>query len=92
MRNGAQVDGILIESDDTNAFAAQPATLPGSPTEQLQALWEQHRVLDERGSEMYRSGAPRDQVGAWVAEKEALDARYRALKNQHPEWKPAASE
>jgi hypothetical protein len=79
----------LADQQRKAASAAVPATLPaGDPAAQLQSLWEQLKVMDARGSELRRSGAPRDQVGAWVAEKEALDARYRALKNHHPEWVP----
>jgi hypothetical protein len=65
------------------------APLPaGDPAAQLQALWEQRKALDLRGSELRRSGAPREEVGAWVHESEALEARFRALKLQHPEWTP----
>jgi hypothetical protein len=84
MRRAAE----LGKKQREDAFAAVPAALPADPSEALQALWEQLRALDDRGSELRRTGAPRDQVGAWVAEREALDSRYRALKNQHPEWSP----
>jgi hypothetical protein len=78
----------LSESQREAAFAATPAALPSDPSEALQSVWEQLKALDARGSELRRSGAPRDQVGAWVAEKEALDSRFRAMKSQHPTWTP----
>jgi hypothetical protein len=78
----------LSESQREAAFAATPAALPSDPAEALQSLWEQLKALDARGSDLRSSGAPRDQVGAWVAEREALDARYRAMKGQHPTWSP----
>jgi hypothetical protein len=72
-----------------DAFAAVPEPPRSTdPAEQLQDLWEQKKAMDLRGSELRRSGAPREEVGQWVHENEALDARYRALKDQHPEWQP----
>ncbi len=72
------------------AFATVAETpLPSGPAAQLEALREQLKELDARGSELRRENAPREQVGAWVAEREAVDARYRALKRQHPEWTPS---
>jgi hypothetical protein len=70
------------------AASAEPAR---DPFEQLQALWEQRRALDVTGSELRRSGAPRDQVGTWVHETEAVDARLRALRLQYPDWKPSSA-
>jgi hypothetical protein len=78
----------LSESQRDAAFTATPAALPSDPAEALQSLWEQLKALDARGSDLRRAGAPREQVGAWVAEKEALDSRYRAMKSQHPTWSP----
>ena len=46
--------------------------------------------MDARGSELRRAGAQREEVGAWMHENEALDARFRALKAQHPDWTPSA--
>jgi hypothetical protein len=73
------------------AFAATPEPLASaSPSAQLQELWTQKKAMDARGSELRRTGAPREEVGAWVHESEALDARFRALKAQHPDWAPSA--
>ncbi len=83
----------LQQTQRETAFAAISSTPPVSsdPAEQLQALWEQKKAMDVRGSELSRSGAPREQVGVWVSESEALNSRFRALKLQHPEWTPKPS-
>ena len=79
----------LDRQQEHDAFAAVPEPPRSSdPATQLQDLWEQKKAMDLRGSELRRSGAPREDVGKWVHESEALDARYRALKDQHPEWQP----
>ncbi|HEY5053515.1 MAG TPA: DUF3592 domain-containing protein [Solirubrobacterales bacterium] len=89
MRNRRETDEAQREA----AFKAEPDPLPtsASPSAQLQALWEQKKALDARGSELRRTGAPREEVGAWVHESEAHDARFRALKAQHPDWAPKPS-
>lgn len=97
-RSKIDVDGAEIrrrreqgEQQRKDAFAAPSPVPAGSPETQLQAMWEMLKQMDVRGSELRRRSAPRDEVGAWVAEKEALDSRYRALKNRHPEWTPTPS-
>jgi hypothetical protein len=97
-RSKIVVDGPALrkrrETDEAQreeAFAATPEPLASAnPTAQLQELWEQKKAMDARGSELRRTGAPREEVGAWVHESEALDARFRALKAQHPDWAPSA--
>jgi hypothetical protein len=85
MRDDAETAQAQRQAAFDAVSNAPPSADPGTA---LQALWEQMRALDERGSELRRTGAPREEVGAWVSEREAVDARFRALKLDHPEWTP----
>jgi hypothetical protein len=95
-RSNIAVDEAQMRDDTQTAQAQRQAAfdaidtapLPTDPAAALQALWEQMRALDERGSELRRTGAPRAEVGVWVAQREAVDARFRTLKLDHPDWTP----
>jgi hypothetical protein len=88
MRQRRDVDNE--QRDAAFQAVADSAGAPADPLDQLQALWDQKRALDVTGSELRRTGAPREQVGAWVHEVEAVDSRLRALRLQYPDWKPAS--
>jgi hypothetical protein len=98
-RSKIAVDEAQMRDDAKTAQAHRQTAFhaigdaPGSadPATALQALWDQMRALDERGSELRRTGAPREEGGAWVAEREAVDAQFRALKLDHPGWTPTRS-
>ena len=69
--------------------------LPSGPAAQLEALREQLKELDARGSERLRENAPREDNWRPGRRARCCSTRpYRALKRQHPEWdaelRPAA--